>query len=42
MIKYRIKPKKIEIEYNTGLELKYIMNILSLLDIINEIKGAKK
>lgn len=42
MIRYRIKNRTIEIEYDTGLELKYITSILNLLDILNEIKEEKK
>ena len=38
MIKYRIKPRKIEIEYDTGLELKYINHVLTIFDILNEVK----
>lgn len=38
MIRYRIKNRMIEIEYDTGLELTAIMKVLSVLDIINEVK----
>lgn len=38
MIRYRIKPKEVEIEYDTGLELKYINQILSIFDILNEVR----
>ena len=38
MIRYRMKPKTVEIEYETGLELKYITQLLSMLDILNEVK----
>lgn len=38
MIKYVIKNRRIELTYETGLELKLIMKCLELFDIINEVK----
>lgn len=35
MIKYTIKNKKIEITYNTGLELTIIKHFLEIIDLIN-------
>ena len=42
MIKYRIRNKTIEIEYDTGLELSAIMKMLSVLDVINEVKQNER
>ena len=42
MIKYRIKNRTVEIEYETGLELKYISQILSMFDIFNEVKNNEQ
>lgn len=42
MIKYRIKNRTIEIEYETGAELKYISCLLSMLDILNEVKSNEQ
>lgn len=42
MIKYRIKPHSIEIEYDTGLELRYVSQILSMIDILNEVKEGSE
>lgn len=38
MIRYRIKNRMIEIEYDTGLELSAIKKVLEILDIINMVK----
>lgn len=38
MIRYRIKNRTIEIEYDTGRELKYIRKLLDIIDILNEVK----
>lgn len=38
MIRYRIKNRRIEIEYDTGLELKYINKLLELLTMFNEVE----
>jgi len=38
MIKYKIKNQTIEITYDTGLELKYIMKLLQIIDILNEVR----
>ena len=35
MIKYTIKNKKIEITYNTGLELTFINHFLRMIDVFN-------
>ena len=42
MIRYRIKNRVVEIEYDTGLELKYITDLLGMLDIINEVKSNEQ
>lgn len=36
MIRYRIKNRTIELEYDTGAELKFIKNLLDLADLRNE------
>lgn len=38
MIKYTIKNRTIEIEYDTGLELSLIKKVLEIFDIINQVK----
>ena len=38
MIKYRIRNKRIEIEYETGFELTLIKKVLSIIDMFNEVK----
>lgn len=38
MIKYTIKNRTIEIEYDTGLELSIIKRLLDIIDIINEVR----
>lgn len=38
MIKYEIKNRRIELTYDTGLELKLIKKGLELLEIYNEVK----
>ncbi len=38
MIKYRIKDRSIEIEWDTGLENAIIMKVLELLILFNEVK----
>ena len=42
MIRYRIRNKTVEIEYDTGLELTAIMKVLNVLDIINEVKQNER
>ena len=42
MIKYRMKPKLVEIEYSTGLELKYITQLLTMIDVLNEVKSNEQ
>ena len=42
MIRYSIKNRTIEIEYDTGLELSYIKKLLDMIDIINEAKNGGK
>lgn len=42
MIKYTIKNHKIEIEYETGLELTLINHFLRIIDKFNEVKGEKR
>ena len=42
MIRYTIKNRSIEIEYDTGLELTYIMKLLEMLDILNIAKENKE
>ena len=38
MIRYKIKNRTIEIEYDTGLELSLIKRVLEIFDIINQVK----
>lgn len=38
MIRYKIKNRTIEIEYDTGLELSIIKRLLDIIDIINEVR----
>lgn len=38
MIKYEIKNRRIELTYDTGMELKLIMKFLQIIDILNEVK----
>lgn len=38
MIKYTIKNRTIEIEYDTGLELSLIKKVLEVFDIINQVR----
>ena len=42
MIKYKIKNNRIEIEYDTGLELMVISKILEILDVFNEVRKWTK
>ena len=42
MIRYRIKNRMIEIEYDTGLELTAIMKVLEILDIVNMVKQNER
>lgn len=42
MIRHRIRNKRVEIEYDTGLELTAIMKVLSVLDIINGVKQNER
>lgn len=38
MIKYIVKNRRIEITYDTGMELKLINSFLRIIDIFNEVK----
>lgn len=38
MIRFKIKSRSIEIEYDTGLELKYINYAIKMLKLLNEVK----
>lgn len=38
MIKYEIKNRRIELTYDTGMELKLLMKFLQIIDILNEVK----
>ena len=38
MINYEIKNRRIELTYDTGMELKLIMKFLQIIDILNEVK----
>lgn len=42
MIRYRIKNRMIEIEYDTGLELTAIMKVLEILDVVNRVKQNER
>ena len=42
MIKYRIYDKRIEIEWDTGLEYTVISKLLEILDVINIVKTNKE
>ena len=42
MIRYRIKNRMIEIEYDTGLELAAINKVLEILDIINMVRDNER
>jgi len=38
MIRYTIKNRTIEIEYDTGLELSLIKKVLEVFDMINQVR----
>ena len=38
MIRYTIKNRRIEIEYDTGKELKYISLLLGVINMFNEVR----
>ena len=38
MIRYKIKNRTIEIEYDTGLELSLIKKVLEVFDMINQVR----
>lgn len=38
MINYEIKNRRIELTYDTGMELKLLMKFLQIIDILNEVK----
>ena len=42
MIRYRIKNRMIEIEYDTGLEFTVIMKVLEILDVVNMVKQNER
>ena len=42
MIRFEIKPRSIEIFYDTGRELKYINYDLRMLELLNEVKNEYK
>ena len=42
MIRHRIRNKRVEIEYDTGLELTAIMKVLDILKIINEVRDNER
>lgn len=42
MIHYRIKPDKIDIEYDNGKDLSFLNRMIGLIDLYNDLKQIEK